>query len=67
VVRSNRNNKALVAVEAKSGEGEREMLVGGDEGDDKRDIDTSMFCALTTTAMIPFSCVNSTFLFHFSF
>jgi hypothetical protein len=46
---------------------EREMLVGGDEGNDKREIDTSTICVLTATAILPFSCVNSTFLFHFSF
>jgi hypothetical protein len=46
---------------------EREMLVGGDEGNVKGEIDTSTFRVLTATAMIPFSCVNSTFLFHFSF
>jgi hypothetical protein len=59
VVRSNRNNKALGAVEGGLIMGCGEMLVGGEEALWRREMDTSTFRDLTALATIPVSFCQS--------
>ena len=58
-VRSNRNNKALGAVQGRVVMGGGELLVGGEEVVWMREIDISMFYGLTALATIPFSFCQS--------
>ena len=59
MVRSNRNNKALGAVEGRVIMGGGEMLVGGEEVVWRREMGTSTFLGLIALATVPFSFCQS--------